>query len=523
MELTQQRDFRAIPGLTQNVWGQAQLAQKYPKLMENSTADVVIVGAGISGLSCAYNLVREGKDVIVLESRVRCGGTTGRSTAHAMKWYDDYFSSMESEHGLEKTKLLAESYNFALNSIEEVVHREQIDCDFARVDGYLYPHSTADAKTTREAQKVLQKELESTHRVGLTDTKLVDLGGGPEVGGIRDALLFPGCVELDPIRFCDALADCITKSGGRIHEMTRVKNAVGDHVETVDGLSIKCKNTILATNSPINKNLAIHARQEPYRTYAVGLKIRRADFHHANYWDTHDPYHYVRCARFDDEYDVLIVGGADHKTGHTSCDDPYDDLVRYARDRWTKATDVLYRWGGQVMEPADGLHIIGKDPMKSSETYVITGDSGQGITSSQIGANVITDLIMERTNKWADLYSPSRLPGLGEIPGIAAEGMTAVGSLLERVVPNLFSHATDMEPNSGRVIQSGIHKVAVFNDADGLKHCTTAVCPHMGCIVHWDKVEKGWQCPCHGTCFDALGVCIHGPAVSNLEPFDMTF
>lgn len=143
-----------------------------------------VVGAGIAGLSCALQLARAGKKVVVLESRARGSGQTGRTTAHIMTWMDDYYKNMISMHGLETASVIADSLRTAADWIETTVREENIDCQFTRLDGILYPHEAA-------AEKTLEEELQAAHKVGLTDTKLVDLGGGADVGGITKALVFP--------------------------------------------------------------------------------------------------------------------------------------------------------------------------------------------------------------------------------------------------------------------------------------------------------------------------------------------
>lgn len=204
-------------------------------------------------------------------------------------------------HGQEKASLVAQSLRSAVDMIEDNVRTENIECEFTRLDGILYPHASSELST-------LHKELEAAHKVGLTDTKLVDLGGGPEVGGIRECLVFPQNGEFHPLKYLDGLAEAIIRRGGRIYEGTKAWTVGADRVETDKGKKVWCDAIVLATNSPINHNLAVHARQLPYRTFAIGILCPRSEFARADYWSTEEPYHYVRAEDWDKDNYLIIVG-----------------------------------------------------------------------------------------------------------------------------------------------------------------------------------------------------------------------
>jgi len=548
-------------GLSGSTWEQKELQYHFPSLTQSITTDICIVGGGIAGLTAAYLLSKQGKSVVLVEARVLGGGQTGRTTAHIMRWYDDYYYKVESMHGTEKMKQVADSYDKAIEFISNVVKEEGIECDFEHLDGYLFPHATGESSQPTSSSSALRKELDAALRAGVQGVKMTDLGGGAEVGGIREALLFPDCAEFNPLKYLNGLATAITDTyGGRIYEGTAVVTYGHNSLQVTQSIpttpynqqqaegttakTITCREgIILATNSPINKDLLIHARQMPYRTYVIGMKIPRRKFKKAQYWDTAEPYHYIRTYPLNDggkeegqeegkQYDVLIVGGEDHKTGSLQHYNPYQRLEDYARSRWTGAEEVLFKWNGQVMEPADMLHIAGLDPLSAhGATYVITGDSGQGMTGGTIGAMVISDLLTSAAaaggkskskNEWKDLYSPSRLPAVKSLLEIGEEAATTTVSYIERVVPKLSLVHKELEREEGKIIQSGLHKVAIYKDAQDKVHKYSAVCTHLGCVVHFNRWEKSFDCSCHGSSFSCLdGSVIQGPATLALKPFEI--
>jgi len=274
---------------------------------------------------------------------------------------------------------------------------------------------------------------------------------------------------------------------------------------------------VVATNTPVNDRVAIHTKQAPYVTYVIGVRVPKDSVTRALYWDTGDPYHYVRLQR-EDEHDVLIVGGEDHKTGQAN-----DGIERFARlEQWTRerfpqSREVAYRWSGQVMEPVDGLAFIGRNPLDDDNVYIATGDSGQGMTHGTIAGMLLTDLIQGRKNRWEDLYSPSRIR-LKSLPEYASENINVAGQYADYVTAGDIKSEADLRPGEGAIMRDGLSKIAVHRDESGKVHKLSAVCPHLGCIVGWNSTEQTWDCPCHGSRFSASGRVYQGPANSDLSP-----
>ncbi|XP_024538060.1 uncharacterized protein LOC112348921 [Selaginella moellendorffii] len=509
-----------VPGLRHTVWDQDQQLPKYPRIAKDESADVVVVGAGIAGMNVAYNLIKEGKSVIVLEGRTRGSGQTGRTTAHIMPWNDDFYYMLEQQHGAQVVKHVAESHRSAIEWVANTVQEEKLDCHFKRLDGYLFPCNESSTEHDK-----LQKEFEACKKFGFDSVELVDLGGDPSVGKIHKALRFPDAAEFHPLMYINGLAEAFVRRGGKIYEISRVMEIDGgSQVKTADGVSVSTGAVVVATNSPLNHDLFVHARQAASHSYVVGLKVPKGSVRTAEWWDTDSPYHYVRLEE-KDGYDVLIVGGGDTSTGMKPSEykDTYGELANWARARWTSAQEVLYTWTGQVFEPADKLHLIGLEPLESlkgSNQYIVTGDSGQGMTGGTIAGILIRDLILGRPNPWAAVYSPKRLLPLdvSTIKSTVEEANHTFQGLKD-TVPFLGTDSVDIEDlqtSHGAVIQTGLHKVAVYKDGNGRVHRHSAVCPHMKCIVKWNPVDSTFDCPCHGSIFDPYGKVINGPAKADL-------
>ncbi len=488
-----------------------------PPLDGDLSVDVCIVGAGLSGLSVAYNLVLEGRSVAVLENGVVGGGMTERTTAHLSSAVDDRYFELERHHGEHGARAAAESHTTAIDHIERVVADEEIDCGFERVHGYLFspPDSPAD---------LLDRELAAARRAGLEHVEV--LGSQPLGGKMLDrCLLFPRQAQFHPLKYANGVAAAIGRRGGRIFCGTRAARVEamkrGASVKTANGHSVSAGAVVVATNTPINDVVSIHTKQAPYSTYVVGLRVPATSGERALYWDTADPYHYARLVpHVRKGYDLLIVGGEDHRSGqaHDGAS-RLKRLERWAREYFPLAEDLELRWSGQVMEPVDGVAFIGRNP-GDDHVYIVTGDSGQGMTHGTIAGLLLTDLVLGRPCPWEKLYDPSRKM-IREAVEYAKESANVAARYLKDYAGGGDVASVDEIPRGqGAVLRRGLKRIAVFRDKDGMLHERSAVCPHLGCVVSFDAVEGTWDCPCHGSRFDCFGSFMIGPANRDLARVD---
>lgn len=504
--------MKSDAGKTDSIWTATADIPAGTPLTENTQTNVCVVGAGIAGMTTAYLLAKDGLSVIVLDDGVIGGGETGRTTAHLSFALDDRYSELERLHGERGARLAAESHRAAVDQIEQIVKDENIDCDFRRVDGYLF---LAPGKDVEE----LEEELEAAHRAGLTDVRMVDRA---PISGFNtgSTLLFPNQGQFHPVKYLEGLAKAIERDGGRIHTRSHVESVQGGEnpsAKIQNGPTVRAKCIVVATNTPFNDWVTIHTKQAPYRTYAIGVLVPKGSTPTALYWDTLDPYHYVRVQPYSDKHEVLIVGGEDHKTGQaTDTDSRFDRLEAWARQVFSNLGVVEYRWSGQVMEPVDGLAFIGHNP-GDDNVFIATGDSGHGMTHGTIAGMLISDLIQNRDNEWKKIYDPSRksFKAAGEF---ARENLNVARQYVDYVTGGDVKNEEDIAQGTGAVVRRGFQKVAIYCDETGMLHEMSAICPHLGCVVDWNDTEKTWDCPCHGSRFSALGKVVNGPANVDLAP-----
>lgn len=505
--------MKSDSGATTSIW--MATAAEIPaenKLLKDAAADVCIVGAGITGMTTAYLLAREGKRVIVLDDGPIGGGMTGRTTAHLVNALDDRFFELERLHGEKGARLAAESHTAAIARIETIVKEEEIDCEFERLDGYLFV-------PPGDSKEILDRELAALHRAGLIDTEL--LPRAPlDSYDTGTCIRFPRQGQFHPLKYLAGLARSITRDQGLIYTGTHASKIEGGEsasIETSGGAIITAAAVVVATNTPVNDLFAVHTKQAAYLTYVMGARIPRGSVTKALYWDTPDPYHYVRLESSGvEKHDILIVGGEDHKSGQADdAGERFARLESWTRTRFPMIESIEYHWSGEVLEPIDGMAFIGPNPLDKDNVYIATGDSGNGMTHGTIAGILLTDLIVGRENQWAALYDPSRKT-LRALPAFVKENINVAEQYADWVTPGDVEDASEIPPGTGAIVRRGLTKVATYKDENDKLHERSAVCPHLGCIVDWNSLEKTWDCPCHGSRFDAYGRVINGPANHDL-------
>lgn len=506
-------------GTTQSSWLGTAPVPEFAPLTHDTTTDVVVVGAGIAGLTTAYLLAAAGRRVVVLDDGPIASGESGRTTAHLANALDDRFHHLEQLFGEEGARLAADAHGAAISKIEEISKTEQIECDFRRLSGYLFVGDGCD-------EQELDQEQEAASRAGLPGVRLQAESGQAGVQWRGPCLVFPQQGQFHITKYLAGLARAIEARGGRVcgrSHVAEVRGGADAAAVLSNGATVRAAQVVVATNVPFNDRVVMHTKQAAYRTYVVALRVPKGAIAPGLYWDTADPYYYVRlqATEPDDTDDLLIVGGLDHKTGQPDTDPArkFDELTLWARAHFDGLRDRAHAWSGQVLEPNDSLGYAGRNPADDANVFIITGDSGHGMTHGTLGAMIVSDLIQGRANPWAALFDPGRVTlRPAAIKEFARESANVAAEYTDLLTGGDVASADDIRPGTGAVLRRGLSKVAAYRDDAGHLHECSAICPHLGCVVAWNDLEKSWDCPCHGSRFAATGALLNGPANSGLPP-----
>lgn len=500
---------------TQSIWQKhiSRIADGETSFNSNQVYDVLIVGAGITGLTTALLLQEAGKKCIIAEAHTIGFGTTGGTTAHLNTFLDNSYNYIEKDFGEDKSKLVAQACKEAIDTVAYFVDRYQINCDFEYKKGYLF------AENEKEADE-LDKILEASQRAG---TSVHTVNEIPVSLNFNKAIAFDQQAQIHPLKYIFKLAEEFLKLGGVVLQNTMIRSTEksGDHhLAVADNTSVNTRKIVYATHIPPGINL-LHFRCAPYKSYVLGIKLSHENYPSDLAYDLKDPYHYFRTQEIDGQK-YLILGGDDHKSGQADPEESYRSLENYAREHY-QVSSIDYKWSAQYFVPADGLPYIGKLPGFDEDVFVATGFSGNGITIGSIAGKILRDLIIDNTSRYADLFAPGRIkPIAGFTEFVKENSNVAYRFVADRISVKELDSLNQIPFDEGRIVEYKDEKLAIYKSAAGEVHALSPVCTHAGCIVSWNKAEKSWDCPCHGARFDIEGNVLTGPASKELKKIHLT-
>jgi glycine/D-amino acid oxidase-like deaminating enzyme/nitrite reductase/ring-hydroxylating ferredoxin subunit len=495
-------------------WIDSARIHKYPTLTRDLSVDVAIVGAGITGLTAGYLLKRAGRTVAVID-RDRVGGVdTMRTTAHVTCVTDVALTDLDKNFGRSHAQAAYDAGLAAIDQLDAIIREEDIACDWAWVSGYKHLPIGVDSK--KETDR-LRDEAELAEAMGF-DASFVD--EVPWLG--RPGIAYDGQAKIHPRKYLARLAEIVNGDGSFFLEQTTCDEVVDDPLSIkAGGHTIRCQYVVLATHTPLmgKTNIAsatlFQTKLYLYTSYAVGGRVPSGIVPEALFWDTADPYQYVRIDRHDD-HDYVIVGGADHKTGQATDTTACFGAVEEAARRLLPSIEVTHRWSGQVIETNDGLPFIGET---SDKQFAATGYSGNGMTFGTLAGMMARDAALGLKNPWKDLFDVGRT----KIKGGAWDYIKENVDYPYYMIRDQFAGPEGkslrvLKRGEGKILSLDGKQVAAWRDEFGHVTLLSPTCTHMGCSVGWNAAERTWDCPCHGSRFTPTGAVLAGPAESPLEP-----
>lgn len=531
------QQFMKTSGATDAVWiatDPYENRPKFPKLTKDIATDVCVVGSGISGISVAYELVTRGVNVVVIEAREVLSGETGRTSGHLASALDDGYVEIAKKFGMDGAKKAAESHTWALNRVGEISKKLGIECEYRHLPGIeISQYPRGDPRHDDEI-KDIKEEVKVARQAGL-DVRYEE---GYAVKGWdgridqRDAAIFENQATFHPTKYLVGLLKWLKDQPNfQCYTYTRMVSVDEKGIEllgmghkeckvhTEDGHVITCKDAVEATVVPLQK-LSVVAEMEYNRTYCIAIRVPKGYIEDCLLYDEAEQYKYVRFTHCNDREDYLVIGGCDHKVGQEEATGRYAELERWVRERFTRAGQVDFAWSGQIFDPIDYMAFIGKNPGRD-HTYIVTGDSGNGLTHGVLAGRLIADEITNVDNAWASLYKPSRAASLLKNAKELLTHDVQINTQYKRWLQSDIRDIEDLAPGEGGILNPTLGKpLAVYKDETGKAHTFSAICPHLHGVVCWNKAEKSWDCPVHGSRFSKDGICIIGPSKRGLAPAD---
>lgn len=502
---------------TSSFWVDSAQLPRFSKLDKNLAVDVVVIGAGITGITAAYLLKKAGQTVALVE-RERCGGVDSSfTTAHLTCVTDERLSDLVKNFGKQRAKAIWDAGLAAIDQIVRNIRDENISCEFIWVPGYLHaPLRSSDASE----RETLKRDAGFAKELGIQAEFLEEVPyfKSPGVKFLHQA-------KFHPLKYLSALLRTIPGNGSHVFERTEISGVEAKPLSVLSGENkIRCRYIVLATHTPLmgKTNIVsatlLQTKLYLYTSYVLGARVEPGILPEASFWDTDDPYHYLRVDRRRG-FDYLIFGGEDHKTGQKADSENCFRKLEKTLRRMAPRAEVDHYWSGQVVETNDGLPFIGET---SENQFAATGFAGNGMTFGTLSAMMAVDSFLKRKNPWADLFSPRRKKIRGGLVEYLRENKDYPYYLVRDRLPGRVEGKSlrSLQRNEGKILNLKGHKVAAYRSAQGEVALCSPVCTHLGCIVGWNDAEKTWDCPCHGSRFKPTGEVLAGPAESDLTKID---
>lgn len=500
---------------TESLWqSEATPPDFHPEIPEDEIFDVLIAGAGITGLTAGLCLQQSGKKCVIAEAKNIGFGTSSGTTAHLNTLLDLPYYDMIKKFGLQNARLMAKGAAEAITIVKANIKENNLSCDFESRNGVLFSENKKQSAYLDKIQK------------GLTDVDILSVYTDkiPVPLPFDKALLVPGQAQFNPLKYLYGMAEAFNRRGGQLIQeapvsFDRVKDLAAYKLAYAGGTQIKCRNIVYATHIPPGLN-RLHFECTAFRSYVLAARLAdQTAYPDAVVYDLRDPYNYFRTAVLHNKK-YLVAGGFDDKTGHKNEEAEEEAFLRleaYLRKYFT-IESVDYKWSSQFYEPVDGLPYIGQLPGEKPNTFVVTGLSGTGMTLGTLGGKIVSDLILSGDSEFKDLLSPSRIKPVAGLENFIKKNVKVVTHFIaDRMSNEKIKALSEVDRQEGCIVTYNNTKVAIYKDEEGKIHALSPVCPHAKCIVQWNSGEKSWDCPCHGSRFNIEGAVLNGPAHKSLS------
>jgi len=497
------------PGSPSSLWLAAGSRKPRPSFQGGEPVDVAVVGGGIVGAATALALAKAGTEVVLVEARHVADGVTGHSTAKVSALHETQYTQITRSVGREAASAYAELNLEGVAAVAALAYEHNIECSLETAPNYIFSEED-------EGARKVEAEAEAAQAAGL-EVELTEETDLPFE--VKIAARLSGQIAFDSAAFTRALADEAEAAGVRVHEESRVvsvKHGTPCVLRFESGHELEADKVVLATHMPLLDRGLFFARLRPQASYAVSAPA--ADAPLGMYLGIGSSTRSIRSAPRSDGKRAVIVGGEGHKVGQGEGSDAYPTLSDWLSDRFD-AGRIEHRWSAHDLMSPDDLPFIGSLAPFSPRIQIATGFSKWGLAAGVAAAGMLSRELTGDPDPRRETFDPARLNLRSSAPELVKEnadvGVRFVSGRLRR-----GRRSTDLEPGEGRIVAHGLNQVAECCDDAGTIHRLSARCTHLGCIVRWNEGDSTWDCPCHGSRFDADGSVLNGPAAKPLEPAD---
>ncbi|WP_164668833.1 FAD-dependent oxidoreductase [Virgibacillus doumboii] len=499
-----------VPQFPEPYWRDSVSFDSYPKLTGTiKDTDVAIVGGGITGITAAYLLTKEGLKVTLIDAGVILNGVTGHTTAKITAQHGIIYDELIQHFGKEQASLYYQACMEAKKLIEDTIEKHDISCNYQTEDSFIYTNS-------EKYQSKLDTEKNAYDELDIPGELTNDIPIGLPV---KAALKMKDQAQFHPLKYLKVLVDEAVKNGLKIYENTTATDVeYNKHpaIITRDEHRIHCRYVIQATHYPFYDGQGFYpTRMYPERSYVVAVKTP-VKYPGGMYINAESPTRSLRSEEVNGEELWLFVG-ENHKTGQGgSTMKHYDALQQYAEEKFG-ISEYVYRWSAQDLTTLDKVPYIGPVTDEEEAVFVATGYRKWGMTNGTIAAKILSDRILDKESPYAELFSPSRFHADPAIRKFTSANADVAKHLIKGKLEYTNDNVKDLSTDDATVTRVKGKRTGVYKDKENILYAVDTTCKHLGCEVHWNSGDRTWDCPCHGSRYSYTGEVIEGPAVEPLN------
>ncbi|WP_101842275.1 FAD-dependent oxidoreductase [Halobacillus sp. Marseille-P3879] len=491
------------------LWKRTADLPSFEKLTEPQDTEVAVIGGGITGITTAFLLAKEGKKVALIEAGCLLNGTTGHTTAKVTAQHGLIYHELMDHFGEDHAALYYKAQSDAITSIENTVQELDIYCEWSRQDAYLYA-------TTKEGTRKIEKEREAYERLEIPQPMETHVPFDAEASS---ALAMTNQAQFHPLLYLSALIEEFLNLGGTIYENTtalKVQEKNRIEVETDQDVSVTCDDLVICTHFPFHDGRGFYfSRMYAERSYVIAIEPEHK-WEGGMYLSIDEPKRSVRSVEYEGK-EILLIGGESHRTGEGG-----DNLFHYhALEEFASRTfgikSKLFQWSAQDLTTLDKVPYIGPIRKDSKHIFLATGFRKWGMTNSRVAGELLTDYVMGRDSLYKPVFIPSRFKADPSMKEFLKNNTNVAAHLMEGKIELVGTRPEALLKGEGAVIQWKGERAGAYKDEHGELHVLDTTCTHMGCEVEWNSGEHSWDCPCHGSRFSFDGEVLEGPAKKPLK------
>ncbi len=494
--------------MNNSYWILSSKNNTYQTLNKNEKIDCLVVGGGIVGLTTAYLLAKENRQVMIVDANKVGYGSSGRNTGKVTSQHHLIYDSISKKHSPKKAREYYDANEEGMKLVENIIKENNISCNMKKVPSFVYTLDESyikDIKDEYEACRELKIPCEYYDKINNIPLD------------VKGAICFKGQIQFHPKKYIDELAKINNSLGVKIYENTSIVDIKADkkcQVKTNKDYVIECDNLIIASSNPWYDGLRFYfAKEEASRSYLICTKLKK-EILEGNFINVEKPTRTFRNYEDEKGEKFLIIGGQDHKTGKNKNEsESYEIIEKYARDNF-KIGEVISKWSAQDYLPFDDIPYIGRINSNQDNIYIVTGTNKWGLSNGTIGAKIITDLITKNKSEYEGLYNPSRAKSYFNLKFLKSD----IEMAYDYIKCKLNSGDDKLpQKDEGKIVNIKGERYGVYRDRENNLFIVDITCTHLGCELRFNSAEKSWDCPCHGSRFNYKGEILNGPALKPLK------